>query len=285
MPRLRPARAARVLFALILLVSLSGLTASAADGELLPVTPIAPPDLATAIVTLLPVATGDTVVDGGEDVSPASVVNLTATPRLPTCEYRDELTRYSKTRQWQKTLLDTTLRLPRSYKPWDLVSVSRAGIKGSGLVRNKIIPDLAALAAAARKAGKPLAVRSAYRSYDTQVAVFDSWVKRSGYAQALRFSARPGHSEHQLGTTVDFSTAPGAPLSSSFGESPAGKWLARNGWEYGFVMSYPKGQRRISCYGYEPWHWRHIGRDLARRIHESGQVPRRFLWENFEAAP
>jgi len=175
--------------------------------------------------------------------------------------------------------------LPRDYRPWDLVPVARAGIRGSGLVRRRIVEDLAALAAAARRAGKPLAVRSAYRSYDTQAATFASWVRRSGYAQALKFSARPGHSEHQLGTTVDFTTAPGVPLQTSFGESPPGKWLARNGWKYGFIMSYPKGQKRVSCYGYEPWHWRYVGRELARLIHESGQVPRRYLWENFERAP
>ena len=72
-----------------------------------------------------------------------------------------------------------------------------------------MIEDLKALAAAARKAGKPLAVRSAYRSYDYQKSLFDSYVRTYGYAQALKFSARPGHSEHQMGTTVDFTAAPG----------------------------------------------------------------------------
>ena len=128
-------------------------------------------------------------------------------------------------------------------------------------------------------------MRSAYRSYDTQAATFEMWVRRSGYEQALKFSARPGHSEHQLGTTIDFTTAPGVPLSGKFGDSPSGKWLGRNGWKYGFIMSYPEGKRRISCYGYEPWHWRYVGRDLARQVHESGQVPRRFYWETFESAP
>ena len=102
---------------------------------------------------------------------------------------------------------------------------------------------------------------------------------------AAKFSARPGHSEHQLGTTLDFSVGPGVPLTTKFGDSPSGKWLARNGWKYGFIMSYPEGKRSASCYGYEPWHWRYFGRDLARKIHESGQVPRRYLYTNFEIAP
>jgi D-alanyl-D-alanine carboxypeptidase len=205
--------------------------------------------------------------------------------RLPACRYRDQASRFGEPRYWKRTLLDTNVRLTRDYQPWDLVSVARAGIRGSGQVRRLIVDDLAALAAAARRAGLPLAVRSAYRSYDTQVATFASWVARSGYEQALKFSARPGHSEHQLGTTIDLTTAPGVPLSTTFGESPAGRWLAANSWRYGFIMSYPKGMRRVSCYGYEPWHFRYVGPELASLIHASGQVPRRYLWEHYEGVP
>ena len=240
-------------------------------------TPIAPPSLELAL-TGLAVAGVDAMVAGDGAFEPAKV-------KLPACEIKDELTRYSKVKQWEKTLLDTNLRLKRKYKPWDLVSVSRADIAGSGKVRKIIIKDLKALAKAARKAGKPLAVRSAYRSYDYQKSLFNGYVRTQGYAQAVKFSARPGHSEHQLGTTVDFTVGPGVPLSSKFGDSKSGKWLMRNGWKYGFIMMYPKGKRSASCYGYEPWHWRYFGRDLARKIHESGQVPRRYLYTNFEIAP
>jgi D-alanyl-D-alanine carboxypeptidase len=218
------------------------------------------------------------------DESPATVSRSTV-PRLPDCRYRDQRTRYDRVRDWRITLLDTNLRLPRDYEPWDLVPVSRAGIAGSGRVRRLVIEDLRALADAARAAGKPLAVRSAHRTHAVQAATFESWVRRAGYDQALLFSARPGHSEHQLGTAIDFATAPGVPLSTSFGRSPAGKWLRRNGWKHGFVLSYPEGKRRQSCYGYEPWHWRYVGRELAAAIQASGTVPRRYLWESFETAP
>ncbi len=245
----------------------------------LPVTavdaPTAPPTIEAALESL--------IVESGPLVGTAATTS--AKVRLPACGIKDELTRYHKVKQWKKTLLDTNLRLKRDYQPWDLVSVRRADIAGSGKVRAKMIKDLKALAAAARRAGKPLAVRSAWRSYDYQAALFDSYVRTYGRAQALKFSARPGHSEHQLGTTVDFSVGPGVPLSTKFGDSPSGKWLARNGWKYGFIMSYPEGKRSASCYGYEPWHWRYFGRDLARKIHLSGQVPRRYLYQNFETAP
>jgi D-alanyl-D-alanine carboxypeptidase len=75
------------------------------------------------------------------------------------------------------------------------------------------------------------------------------------------------------------------PLSTRFGESPAGRWLAANSWRYGFIMSYPKGMRRLTCYGYEPWHFRYVGRELASLIHASGEVPRRYLWQHYESVP
>jgi D-alanyl-D-alanine carboxypeptidase len=212
----------------------------------------------------------------------------TTSIELPECRYGDHLTRYHLLRHWRKTLLDTNLKVRRAYAPDDLVPVSRAGIGGTGYVRRVVIDDLEAMAAAARAAGKGIAVRSAYRSYQTQVAVFQSWVDRYGYDYALLYAARPGHSEHQLGTTVDLRSAASARAPwdyDDWAETGPGRWMKDHAWEYGFIMSYPKGKRRQSCYGYEPWHYRYFGRARAAEIHASGQVPRRYLWETFESAP
>ena len=274
MPAVNIRRVMAVALSTVLLVGTFGSVFAAAEPA---PTPVAPPSLELALAVLASESALLAAASAG-DFQPAKM-------RLPACEIKDELTRYSKVRHWKRTLLDTNLKVRRAYRPWDLVSVSRANIAGSGKVRKLMIDDLKALARAARKAGKPLAVRSAYRSYDYQKALFSSYVRAHGWSQAIRFSARAGHSEHQLGTTIDFTTAPGVPLSTRFGDSPAGKWLARKGWKYGFIMSYPAGKRSASCYSYEPWHWRYFGRTLARKIHESGQVPRRYLYENFETAP
>lgn len=268
MPVVTLRRVSAAILSSVLFLSAS-IPAFAADAS------VEPPSIDSALVSLM---ASTSPVLGTSDVSTAKV-------RLPACGVKDQLTRYHKVKQWKKTLLDTNLKLKRDYKPWDLVSVKRANIAGSGRVRAKMIKDLKAMAAAARKAGKPLAVRSAWRSYDYQKALFDSYVRTYGRTKALKFSARPGHSEHQMGTTVDLTVGPGVPLSSKFGDSKSGKWMMRNGWKYGFIMSYPEGKRSASCYGYEPWHWRYFGRTLARKIHESGQVPRRYLYENFETAP
>jgi D-alanyl-D-alanine carboxypeptidase len=130
--------------------------------------------------------------------------------------------------------------------------------------------------------GGPLQIASAYRSYATQQAVFDGWVATSGYDAALRKSARPGHSEHQLGTTIDFTSLGGRPPweYADWGATPAGAWMAANAWEHGFVMSYPRNSFGAVCYDYEPWHYRYVGRDIAWQVRISGLTLREWLWLN-----
>lgn len=207
-------------------------------------------------------------------------------PPLPACAYRDIKTRFLSRKFWRKTLVDTRLRVGSKYQPTDLVSVSKADISGSGKVRRLMIDDLRAMARAARNAGKAIAVRSAYRSYSEQVSVFNGWVAQSGYQQALKYSARPGHSEHQLGTTIDFRSASSqaAPWDyNDWATSGPGRWMKNNAWKFGFVMSYPKGKFSKVCYGYEPWHYRYVGRAMARDIHDSGLTPREYLWRHHES--
>jgi zinc D-Ala-D-Ala carboxypeptidase len=217
-----------------------------------------------------------------------SIARAALTPAsepLPECRYADVRTRFRSVSKWKISLLDTELKVTRRYVPPDLVPVSNASIAGSGMVRDLIVDDLHAMAQAAKRAGNAIAVRSAYRSYNQQAAVFRSWVDRVGYDAALRSSARAGHSEHQLGTTIDFRSGNSARAPWEYPDwatTPAGAWMAENAWAYGFVMSYPKGKSKISCYEYEPWHYRYFGRSLAAKIHDSGLVPRKYLWRHFE---
>ncbi|HEX7951164.1 MAG TPA: M15 family metallopeptidase [Candidatus Limnocylindrales bacterium] len=205
---------------------------------------------------------------------------------LPACRYDSILTEPRGYAQWAQTLVDTILRVPKSYVPPDLTAVSKAGLSGAFQVRALAIPDLTALAAAAKAAGNPLGVESAYRSYTAQQAVFDYWVSLSGYRLALQYSARPGHSEHQLGLAIDFKSAAGsAPWSGTdWGQSPAGSWLRAHAWEYGFIQSYPKGKQSLTCYGYESWHFRYVGRAEAAAVQASGLTLREYLWARFTTA-
>ncbi len=179
------------------------------------------------------------------------------------------------------TVLDRSYTLPANYAPTDLAPASRAGVGGSSgtkLVRSVLVDDLAAMHAAWQASGLTMIIESAYRSYATQAATFNSWSSRTGYAQALIRSARPGHSEHQLGTAIDV-TSPG--WGGRFGdwarETAEGAWMAANAWEYGFVMSYPFGTQAATCFSYEPWHYRWIGREAAAAHGGSGLQLRQFL--------
>ena len=205
---------------------------------------------------------------------------------LPSCHVADVPTSQLSLTAWSTSVLDTTYRLTSAYVPHDLRSTVNAGLNGGFKVRAFVIPDLKAMAKAARAAGARLAVESAYRSYGTQKATFAYWTRVSGYAGALRGSARAGHSEHQLGTTLDFkSYGRSAPWNTrDWGTTKAGAWLRNNAWKYGFIMSYPKGKSGVTCYQYEPWHFRYVGRAAAAQVHTSGLTLRQFLW-NAQTAP
>ena len=154
-------------------------------------------------------------------------------------------------RQWNSLVLDTATALRPNDVPPDLVDTAQAGLNGGHLVRAIVIDDLRAMARAARTSGAGLAIQSAYRSYAEQAQTFAYWVAVAGRHQALGRSARPGHSEHQLGTTIDFtSTRGGAPWAGyDWATADAGRWLLRHAWQYGFVLSYPRGARDVTCYG------------------------------------
>jgi zinc D-Ala-D-Ala carboxypeptidase len=207
----------------------------------------------------------------------ATVVSASA---LPPCRLGDTLTAQRTYADWQRTVLDTTYRLNTGYYPSDLRSTVNAGLNSGHRVRAFVIADLRAMARAARAAGARFAVESAFRSYSTQKSTFAYWSRVSGYSAALRSSARAGHSEHQLGTTIDFRSWGGSSpwYYSDWGTTKAGAWLKRNAWRYGFIMSYPKGKASVTCYSYEPWHYRYLGRAEAAKVRSSGLTLRQYLW-------
>lgn len=205
---------------------------------------------------------------------------------LPACQIDDTVTKHHGLADWARSVLDTRYRLTSAYAPTDLRSTSSAGLNAGQRVRKFVIADLKAMAMAARKAGARFSVQSAYRSYRTQKSTFAHWVRVQGYARALKESARAGHSEHQLGTTLDLRSYGGsAPWNSAdWGKTRAGSWLKANAWRYGFVMSYPRGKTGVTCYIYEPWHYRYVGKSAAKLVHQSEMTLREYLWKQ-QTAP
>lgn len=181
---------------------------------------------------------------------------------IPACRIGDRPAVATGYGQWAETLLDTEHRLAADYRPPDLVDVTGDGHALE--LRSFVLPDLDSMLAAARADGARIELNSGYRSFHAQAAIFDRSASQRGHDFAHRSVARPGHSEHQLGTTLDFG-----------GDH---QWLASNAWRFGFVMSYPPGRSQWTCYKPEPWHYRYFGRERAALIQASGLSPREFLW-------
>jgi D-alanyl-D-alanine carboxypeptidase len=175
--------------------------------------------------------------------------------------------------------------LPAAYTPRDVVW-TRAGYapQGAQPVRAIIAPDLEAMLAAARADGTAMGIVSGYRGYDTQRDLFASSVRQQlargadraeAEAWANRYRARPGHSQHQLGTTVDLTTPEaGHALGARFRESRAAQWLRERAWEFGFVVPYTEAGEARTGYVSEPWHVRWVGRELAALMHADGYLDR-----------
>lgn len=130
----------------------------------------------------------------------------------------------------------------------------------------------------AKNNGIDLMIGSAYRSFALQTTYYTNYVKTYGQAEADRFSARPGTSEHQTGLAADLSTPDRkCYLDTCFGETPAGKWIAEHAHEYGFVVRYSDGKEDITGYQYEPWHVRYVGKELAAEVFKSKQTLEEFF--------
>ena len=184
-------------------------------------------------------------------------------------------------------LLDLEWRLPAGYAPSDLVGVAAAGFAGDHVVRAVIVDDLRALREAAANAGVRLAVQSAYRSEAYQARVHEGWRAALGADRAALVSARPGHSEHQLGTAIDLRSADGPPAwdLEDWATTPEGGWVADHALAFGFVVSYPRDALASACYDYEPWHLRWVGRDVAARYGAAVDVAGRAGGRASEAVP
>lgn len=165
-------------------------------------------------------------------------------------------------------LVDRTHPLSPSYAPTDLVAVT-PGLdpKRTYELRREAADAWRRMHAAARADGVELRVISAFRSFEYQRGVYADAVRRMGPDQ--NSVAKPGHSEHQLGTAIDIAGDDDQTvLQTAFGETAAGKWLAARAPEFGFAISYTAANRATTGYIPEPWHYRYVGAN-ARARHDA----------------
>lgn len=160
-------------------------------------------------------------------------------------------------------LIDKKHTASSSYAPKDLVSLKKNSLFDLNKAGMKIRPEaysaLNEMAQAALNDGIRLLVSSAYRSYSYQENLFNHYVNADGLEEAERESARPGTSQHQLGTAVDFGS-----ISDDFDKTQMGQWIYKNAADYGWSLSFPKGYEDVTGYRWECWHFRYIGKNACR---------------------
>lgn len=155
-------------------------------------------------------------------------------------------------------IVNKEISLPSSYNPGEDPKAQEA---------------LQQLFSDAQKDGINLYKISGFRSYPTQVQLYNNYVERDGKEAADKYSARPGYSEHQTGLTYDVGGVNSDKnLYESFGETKEGQWIAKNAHKYGFIVRYPKGKENITGYQYEPWHLRYLGKDTATKVYNSDKA-------------
>ena len=125
-------------------------------------------------------------------------------------------------------------------------------------------------AAAKEEKGYNMWVQSGFRSYGTQERLYNNYVARDGKKEADKYSARPGHSEHQTGLAFDVCATNRPCISNEFDNTPEAKWLSDNCYKYGFILRYVKGKENETGYQNESWHFRYVGKDIAKELYNNG---------------
>lgn len=207
-----------------------------------------------------------------------SEVSAHTIPILPERAIFDEAIGFFNCPELKKCMyaaIDKSHALPADFKP----ELFASGLPGGQLIAPIMYQPLHELFTAARIEGIRAEIISGYRSYETQNRTLESWMQtiartqpnlsyEERFTEANRIAALPGHSEHQLGTTVDLNTIGARPLRTQ-GNEKLYDFLERRAHEFGFVITYPENKEDLTGYIYEPWHIRYIGKDVAAVYHES----------------
>lgn len=170
---------------------------------------------------------------------------------------------------WNLILINKHHSVPEDYE------FPLGNINASMKCDARIISDLFEMLKEAQNDGVNLSICSPYRDINRQKVLFNRKIKAymkqgMSYMEAYQISSQtvtvPGASEHQIGLAIDFLTTNYTSLNEGFADTEAGKWLAENACDYGFILRYPKGKEYITGIEFEPWHYRYVGKVAAKQI-------------------
>lgn len=167
--------------------------------------------------------------------------------------------------------------LPSNYIPYDLEKIDVKYANDHKYVRKEVKNAFEQLSHEAKQDGYQIIAVSTFRSYRYQKNLYQYYVKEKGKKYADNCSARPGHSEHQTGLSIDVM---GENMDyDRFEDSNAFTWMKRHAHEYGFILRYPSGKEHITGFKYEPWHYRYVGKEAATTIYEKQLTLEEYLHE------
>ena len=229
-----------------------------------------------AVLALAPsaLALGGRVGDIAGPAAPAAVWRIPAAS-LTTAAQQTEA-------DWRLLLVNPWNALPEDYE------VELATLSNGLQVDARIYDDLSDMLTDCRAAGLSPIVCSAYRTQATQTRLYNNKVARvraSGVpedqveAEAARWVAKPGTSEHQTGLALDIVAASYQILDEKQEDTAEQQWLMENSWKYGFILRYPSEKSDVTGIGYEPWHYRYVGKAAAAEIHRTGVCLEEYLGE------
>ncbi len=159
-------------------------------------------------------------------------------------------------------LVNKYYKLDSNYVPNNLVPIN-----GELLATKDTVEAYENMLADANKINLNFYITSAYRSYDYQSDLYNNYVNTHSKEWADSYSARPGHSEHQTGLSIDILTSDSE--LSTFKNTKEYQWLASNSYKYGFILRYSLDNSYLTGYNEEPWHYRYVGVDAATYIYEN----------------
>lgn len=169
-------------------------------------------------------------------------------------------------------LTNKYLKLQKDYKPNDLEKINSKYFinsnKSYSMLRKPAKEAFEKLSSDSIKNNTPVYGQSAYRSYERQSILYNKAIKNYGKEKADMDTARPGHSEHQTGLTIDVSSNKQGNMLT-FENTPSFTWMQNNAYKYGFILRYPKGKENIHGFIYESWHYRYVGQKVAKDMHDN----------------
>ena len=197
--------------------------------------------------------------------TPSPTPSPTSTPE-PTVEPTVDTTTLSSIQK----ITNKSHPIDSGYVPVDLTVVN-VNSNGTQYLRQEAASELAKMFAAAHKDGVDLYLVSGYRSYAQQLALYNTYVSTDGKALADSYDAIPGACEHQLGLAVDLSDDNrDHDIDDSFESTAAYQWLLKHSYEYGYILRFPRGKESITGIAYNPWSFRYIGVEEAKKVYDSG---------------